>query len=368
MITLAQLRSWCWPDAPAPSQSASGAVLPAHPMFRAMAYRLAPKEHPEFRNDYRMLALREMPQRMAREQIAQLFEREKIRFAPFKGAYLANACYPDPALRSRCDIDLLAHPEDFDRALKILEADGWRTPYDYQNNHHHPCMFKQKVVLELHFRLPNFAGSAERQWELFVPEGAGFRHHLPPELELLNLFNHALHHSWINGAQMLADCGFLLGHCGLPDWNKVDELAREFQVSGPKLLFFAFPDFFPELYMPQSAPPDRKFAELLRERILFPLDLRGRMDTLVMQSGSRFTLQWWRIRLAGFKPSAIRMTCRLPGHGAYGKLAAAYLTVIRKKLLLACRGLRSNDAGTVAALRDLERLKAYLSRPRDGEK
>ena len=336
-------------------------------MFRAMAYRFAPEEHPEFRNDYRRLALNEMPQRLAMEHIAQLLEREKIRFAPFKGAYLAAACYPDPALRSRCDIDLLAHPADFDRALEVLEKDNWRSRYRYRNEHHHPCMFKQKVVLELHFRLPNFAGSAERQWELFVPEGAGFRHHLPPELELLDLFNHSFHHDWINGAQMLADCGFLLGRCGVPDWNKAEELAREFELPGPAPLFQAFPDFFPETFMPPETPPDRETAAILRRRILCPIDLRNSLDARVMNSADRFTARWWKQRLSGFKPSAVRIAWHLPDRGAYGRLAAAYFKALRAKIRLACRGLRSKDPATVAALRDLETLKKRFSRPRTGK-
>ena len=361
MTTLAKLRSWCWPDAPAPAASAYDTALPDHPMFRAMEYRFAPQEHPEFRDDYRRLAMGEMPQRLAMERIAQLFEREKIRFAPFKGAYLAAACYPDPALRSKCDLDLLAHPADFDRALGILENDGWHSRYHYSSGHHHPCMFKQKAVLELHFRLPNFAGSAEREWERFVPEGAGFRHHLPPELELLDLFNHSFHHDWINGAQMLADCGFLLAHCGIPDWNKVNELAREFEISGPELLFHAFPDFFPEAFMPPGAPADRELAGLLRKRILFPIDMKDHRDTLVMNSSSRFTLPWWHDRLSGLKPSAVRVTCHLPDRGAYGQLAAAYVKVAWEKLRLVFRGLRSDDATAVAALREIEALKNHLA-------
>ena len=365
MTTLAQLRSWCWPDSSPPPESAYATELPDLAMFRAMEYRFAPEKHPEFRDDYRRLAMGELPLRFALESVAKLFEREKIRFAPFKGAYLADACYPDPVLRSRCDIDLLTPLDELERARKALEADGWKAPYRYRHGHHCPCMFKQGAMLELHFCLPHLpSDSAKRLWELMVPENASCRCHLPPELELLSLFHHSFGHNWSNGAQMLCDCGFLLKTCGVPDWEKARKLAREFGISDAELLFFAFPDFFPASFMPSASPPDREAAELLRKLILHPVDPRGNKDKLVMNSADRFTFSWWRDRLSGFKPSAVRMTYRLPGRGAYGKVAAAYFRMIREKLRLACRGLRERDDGTISALRDLETLKRHIEAER----
>lgn len=366
MIALAKLRSWCWPDADPPPESARSTALPEMAMFDAMEYRFAPQKHPEFKEIYLKLAMRELPQRLALERVGALFGREKIRFAPFKGAYLADACYPDPALRSKCDIDILVPPEDLERARKTLEADGWRAPYCYKHQHHTPSMFKQGVMLELHFSLPRLSrGDAERLWELMIPDKADFRHHLPPELELLALFNHSFGHDWSNGVQMLADAGFLLGRRGAPDWDKLGSLAREFRMPGPELLFFAFPDFFPGPFMPPGAPPDRESAALLRRIILHPVDLRGNRDKLVMNRTDRFTFSWWRDRLSGFRPSAVRMTARLPGRGAYGRLAAAYVRVFSEKLRLAARGLRGSGDPTISALRDIEKLAEKFQKHRD---
>ena len=362
MITLAQLRSWCWPQEPPLSGTASDTELPDLPMFRAMAYRFAPDKYPEFQREYRLLAMREMPQHLALERIARLFEREKLRFAPFKGARLATACYPDPALRSRCDIDLLTPPEESERALEVLKADGWRTPYHYDSPYHHPVMYRQKVALELHFRLPNFAGDAGRQWEIFVPDGEGTAFHLPPEMELLGLFFHSMNHLWSNGVQMLADCGFLLGKFGAPDWRKVREFSREFRVPDPELLFFAFPDFFPAACMPPGPPPERKFTDLLRRRILDPVDFKSNQDALVLNRSDRFSRRWWRERFAGFKPSVLRLTYHLPDRGAYGRLTAAYLRMIGDKFRRVCRGFEEKDPSVISRFREVEALKRYLAR------
>lgn len=362
MTTLAQLRSWCWPDAAPAGEAAAETALPDLPMFRAMAYRFSPREYPEFRNDYRMLAMRELPQRLAMEGLSRLFEREKLRFAPFKGAYLADACYPDPVLRSRCDIDLLVPPEEIDRALEVLRADGWKDPYDYRPRHHCPVMHKGGTALEVHLGLPHLEVSAERLWELLVPEGAGFRHHLRPELELISLFNHALGHSWTNGAQLVTDCCFLLKHDGPPDWELMRKLAEEFDAPSPEVLFFAFPELFPAPFMPPGAPRKPEAAKLLRRIVLAGDERRDRDDRaqLVMRRADRFSPSWWKERFAGFAPSVLRITCRLPKQGAYGRLAAAYFRMVRDKLQLAWRGLLTRDDETMSALREREKLARML--------
>ena len=45
-----------------------------------------------------------------------------------KGAALAHSHYPEPALRTRCDADVLIRPADHDAAMHLLEGLGYRRP------------------------------------------------------------------------------------------------------------------------------------------------------------------------------------------------------------------------------------------------
>ena len=166
MATLDELRYWCFGGAaPAPG----GAELPGAEMFRAMAYRFAPDEHPEMRDDYRNASMRDLPLTLELQRLKKLFRETKVRFAPIKGADLAYSCYPDPALRFRCDIDLLVHPDDIERAVAVAADDGWCIPHQYRNRTHAPSMYKKRAMLELHFNLPDFPpASTTRLWECLL--------------------------------------------------------------------------------------------------------------------------------------------------------------------------------------------------------
>ena len=58
-------------------------------------------------------------------EIRATFEKANIPFVPLKGAKL-RALYPQPWLRTSCDIDVLVHEEDLPRAIKALtEEQGY---------------------------------------------------------------------------------------------------------------------------------------------------------------------------------------------------------------------------------------------------
>ena len=57
------------------------------------------------------------------QQLSKLFDEAKISFLPLKGSVLRDY-YPEPWMRSSCDIDVLVKPEDFDRALTLFVQGG----------------------------------------------------------------------------------------------------------------------------------------------------------------------------------------------------------------------------------------------------
>jgi hypothetical protein len=56
--------------------------------------------------------------------LAELLDSEVIRWRVIKGVVAARTLYPDPALRSTGDVDVLVHPTDFSRAIDLIRAKG----------------------------------------------------------------------------------------------------------------------------------------------------------------------------------------------------------------------------------------------------
>ena len=357
MATLEELRYWCFGgDAPA----GGGAPLPDAPIFRAMAYRFASERHAEFRDEYRRAAMNELPLSVEWKRIAAAFRKAGVRFAPIKGADLAERCYPDPAVRIRCDIDLLVHPEDIDRAVDIAHAEGWRTKHQYRHGSHCPSMYKKNAMLELHFNLPDFpSGKTPEVWTKLVAQGDTSEYRLPPELALIVAFHHARLHRWMNSPVLIADSAFLL-KAGV-DWELVRKYAAEFGVADPALLCFALPELFPLEEMPPGPPPPKKLLSALRDAVLHPVDFERSREADVMNRGDRFGRLWWRDRIRGFSPSSVRIHYHLRDDAGFLRMAAAYLRMIVDKTKLAFRGVRGKDAELTRALRRAEALEKSLS-------
>lgn len=85
------------------------------------------------------------------KKISDIFENNRIAFLPLKGAVLRKL-YPEPWMRTSCDIDILIYPEDVKKAISVLSEVGFvqqktTTTYDYQ------LQSESGVHLELHFSL-----------------------------------------------------------------------------------------------------------------------------------------------------------------------------------------------------------------------
>lgn len=362
MATLEELRYWCFGGAaPAPG----GIELPGAEMFRAMAYRFEPDRHPEMRDDYRNASMRDLPLTLELRRLEKLFREAKVRFAPIKGADLAYSCYPDPALRFRCDIDLLVHPDDIGRAVAVATDDGWRAPHHYRHVQHVPSMYKKHAMLELHFTLPDFPpDTMPRIWELLPRDGESTEFRLSPELSLVVAFQHARKHRWTNSAALIADYAFLLRTYPGFDWDRTRSLAREFGMGDPSLLCFTLPELFPPEVMPQGSPPPPEVTATMREALFAAVNFQAHQDSDVMNSPDRFSRAWWRDRLEGFRPEAVRIGYHLPDTAGKLRMFRAYCRMVVDKSVLVWNGIFHGDPAVRAAHRRVEIIEKYLDKSR----
>jgi len=81
-------------------------------------------------------------------KVCRLFEENEICHIALKGAVLRNF-YPEPWLRTSCDIDILIYPEDLERAIEVLKNNG----YLYKGKGSHDASFysDDNVHVELHY-------------------------------------------------------------------------------------------------------------------------------------------------------------------------------------------------------------------------
>ena len=91
----------------------------------------------------------------------------KIPFIPLKGS-VVREYYPEPWLRSSCDIDILIHKEMLDDTISYLVDKGCRIYCD-ETQHDVSLVTPGNVHLELHYRLLESAGTIDivldRVWE-----------------------------------------------------------------------------------------------------------------------------------------------------------------------------------------------------------
>lgn len=177
--------------------------------------------------------------------ISNVLEDAGIMFIPLKGAVLRKY-YPNPYLRTSCDLDVLVHEEDVDRAVAAIEKTT-----DFRavgRNYHDISMISTTVHLELHFSLrenmESIDGLLDRVWDYATPVlEDGLRYKMTPEYLIFHTIAHMSYHMvrgglgirpfldlWLlrkNTAydedlvrQMCADCGILIFYeksCRLAD-------------------------------------------------------------------------------------------------------------------------------------------------------
>lgn len=131
-------------------------------------------------------------------EICACFEKEKIDYIPLKGAVL-RSYYPKPWYRTSCDIDILVHECDLDRAVDALvkqlsyRVEGKKTYHDIS------LYSPFGMHLELHHNIkenkPEYDGVLSRVWEssLRTEDGScGYRQ--TNEFLMFHLMAHMAYH------------------------------------------------------------------------------------------------------------------------------------------------------------------------------
>ena len=136
------------------------------------------------------------------EILRGLFQKNRIDFILLKGAIIKDL-YPEPWMRTSCDIDVLVKETDLERALSILKDEGFTT--DNVKNYHDISLFYGNVHVELHYNilenLPNVDDILNKVWEYSVNAGGTEYRELPEFFA----FHHIAHMSY----------HFLSGGCGI---------------------------------------------------------------------------------------------------------------------------------------------------------
>lgn len=183
--------------------------------------------------------IRHTRQEISYQKACGLLEQERIPFIPLKGSALRQ-WYPEPWLRTSCDLDILVKEADLSSARKLLETEGWK--YIGKSSHDISFLSEQGVHLELHYTTledcisEEGAAIMENIWEYAEPlSGKMYHRSLPDGLFYYYHMAHMAKH-------------FLTGGCGvrpfLDIWIlnhvvKPDEKARRELLEKGKLTDFA---------------------------------------------------------------------------------------------------------------------------------
>ena len=322
--------------------------------FYRYLFDILPEEkRVEYQKSYRLRALQALIGRQELKRFYNVLASERLRFVPIKGADLAYRLYPDAALRPFRDWDIWFHPDDCERALKVLKEDGWRIPElftDEQENaiksskHHFSPHLRGQFIVEPHYTLANFRQiTPYKIWDETIDysDGDGQRV-LSPELNLLMLARHASTQSYyhVQLPKLLTDAAVVLLKENV-NFAKLRSMAAYWHLPYPGDMLAAFPEFFPSSEIARFGATPRTIDEIrqlfeLRGELGNPKNaalLLGRFEARGQVAGGLMKHIWT------LKPGNIRVIFRLPKHGAWGRVICAYVSYFwsrSRQLLDAC--------------------------------
>lgn len=151
-------------------------------------------------------------------KICSAFDETEIAYIPLKGSVI-RPYYPYESMRKSCDIDILIHEEDLERALNALEARGFLRG---NRGYHDVSLYSpNKILLELHFSIQenreNLDAVLKDAWKYAVLTG-GFRYAFSKEFFVFHIFSHMAYH-------------FLSGGCGIRSLLDIWIMEHKMEIS-----------------------------------------------------------------------------------------------------------------------------------------
>jgi Uncharacterised nucleotidyltransferase len=172
---------------------------------------------------------------------AEVLDGAGIRWRLTKGAALAHLDYPDPAVRTFGDVDLVVHPSDWSAAFHLLSANGYRReaptlPFDYDERYGKGATLTTpdglEVDLHRRFAIGRFGVTAAME-AVFASSGAiALAGRTIPVLDPAGRLLHACFHAALGGFRGLRtfrDVAQLILVTGA-DWQATFTVARSWQA------------------------------------------------------------------------------------------------------------------------------------------
>ncbi len=254
--------------------------------------RVCPELVPEniarhLRSCYRDSAKRHLIFTVKLLALLDCFESEGIAVMVLKGPALAESLYPDPALRSYSDLDLMVQKQDVPGALRVLTREGYRLDAHLARLPLHTLLsLKFELFLrqehgeavdlqwDIGFADDPFRFDVEILWRSLSPFRIAEREvpSLSPESLMLFLCVHGAKHLW-SRLQWLGDVAWLAR--AQPDWGVISDLATEAGCLTPLLLGLLLAQELLEAPVPKAILERARAAEEVQRmasHVVFRLD------------------------------------------------------------------------------------------------
>ncbi len=159
------------------------------------------------------------------DNLCNLLEKAKIPFIPLKGAVIREI-YPEPWMRTSCDIDLLVPEEKLNEAVsEICASLGYNSKGE--RDYHDISLYSESGVhLELHFNIKenmeNIDRLLEKVWDYAYPADGAYRYKLSPEYLIFHITAHMSYH-------------FMRGGCGIRSFVDLHMLRNKISYNEEKL-------------------------------------------------------------------------------------------------------------------------------------